>query len=72
MKIPYDKIQENDRDIDTTIHCECGTNFNMCLDSIYRCPKCGQLYEGRVIIYTIDESDREDTIILVGKAINYE
>jgi hypothetical protein len=68
MKKLYNKYQTNGADVDTTIHCDCGTSFIVYNESCdYQCPNCKRLYRIELSVYSLDVEDKEDNFVLVGR-----
>ena len=68
MRLVYEQWQGMGQDIDLDLDCVCGTSFRMFVPyASYQCPNCGRLYEAKVIVENIEESDKEDNYVIVGK-----
>jgi hypothetical protein len=68
MKQTYEHWEGRGQDIDLDLDCICGVSFRMFVPyCVYKCPGCGKLYEAKVVVESLEESDKEDNYVLVGK-----
>lgn len=68
MRKIFDEWENTGQDIDLDLFCVCGVSFRMYVPCVpYECPNCHRLYEAKVIVESLEVSDKEDNFTLVGK-----